>query len=160
MKNGEGKKSIGGGIKKNGSRSKNAPSIREKKRVAVLMNGNEQKAGQMGEKRERAYSYGGVLGGREQRLAVLAELAVQHCPGVSQQRGQDLPRGHLQNLAERERRLTREDVKHPCVLTSLLIAIILPAEISSKHNVDNKVTTTVRVQNLRVEKFFKASVKK
>lgn len=58
-------------------------------------------SGTDGRKRERAYSYGGVLGGREQCLAVLAELAVEHCPGVSQQRGQDLPRGHLQNLAEK-----------------------------------------------------------
>lgn len=55
-----------------------------------------------GRKRGGAYSDGGVLRGREQRLAVWAELAVQHCPGVSQQSGQDLPTGHLQNLGVRE----------------------------------------------------------
>lgn len=51
-----------------------------------------------GREREGAYSDGGVLRGREQCLAVLAELAVQHCPGMSQQRGQDPSGSHLQNL--------------------------------------------------------------
>lgn len=42
---------------------------------------------QLSEEKTLAYPYGGVLGGRDKCLAVLAELAVQHRLGVSQQRG-------------------------------------------------------------------------
>lgn len=70
---------------------------------------------------ECAHSDGGVLGGREQCLAVLAELAVQHGPGVSQQRGEDLSSGNLQNLGWGVGGFTQLDFKHeqPCTLTSL-----------------------------------------
>lgn len=59
------------------------------------------------EKREGAYSDGGVLRRRKQCLAILAELAVKHCPSVSQQRGQDPPSGHLQDLEGKDRRQER-----------------------------------------------------
>lgn len=76
-------------------------------RVAALMNEREYKGGDRREKREGAYSDGGVLRRRKQCLAILAELAVKHCPSVSQQRGQDPPSGHLQDLEGKDRRQER-----------------------------------------------------
>lgn len=75
-----------------------------RKKGTVLINGNkkakqkEKKEYSQGVKGRQVYPYSGVLGGCVKCLAILAELAVQHCLGVSQQSGQDFPRGHLQHL--------------------------------------------------------------
>lgn len=59
----------------------------------------EQKGGRKRrEERSAANPDGGVLGGGDECVAVTAELTVQHRLGVSQQRGEGLPRGHLQHL--------------------------------------------------------------
>lgn len=49
------------------------------------------------------YSYGGVLRGSDECLAVLTELTVQHSLSVPLQSGQKLPRGHLQHLEGRNK---------------------------------------------------------